>query len=311
MQQPHPGQGPVDKPKPEPKQPAKQLEKELQADQDQDVNERGVPDEPKSGVGFFDLPGGFIDNEAVLHTDIELHEMTGVEEDLLGSRSGNVIKRLNQVMSNCIERLGTITNKQQITEAVRNFTMVDRNFIFVALRRVSLGDDYKMRVECPKCEKPTPRDMVLDLGSLTVTKMPEPMKREYDVELPRGKTAVWRIMTGIEEEKLSILREAAQSKDVLTYSIMMRLISVGGKELSLGKRLKDSRGRVNLDREGREAFRLVKGMPTKDRDFLRSQFREKEAGMDTDVEFECPDCGEIFISTFDPAQIGFFFPSGL
>jgi len=306
-QQPQPGQGPVKKQPP--KQPAKQLEKELQAGQD--TNERGAPDKAKSGVGVFELPGGYIDSEGVLHTEVQLREMTGVEEDLMGSRSGNVLKRLNQVMANCIERLGSITDKRQIAEAIPGFTVVDRNFMFVALRRVSLGDDYKMRIECPKCDKPTPRDMVLDLNSLAVTKMPDPMKREYEVELPSGNMAVWRVMTGEEEEKLSTLREAAQSKDVLTYSLMMRLISVSGKELSLGQRLKDSKGRVNLDKEGKEAFRLVKGMPIRDRDFLRSQFREKEAGMDTDVEFECPDCDEIFVSTFDPAQMGFFFPSGL
>jgi len=309
-QQPQPGHGPVRNPEPQPNQPAKELKKELQSEQ-QDTNERGSPDAPKSGVGIFELPCGYIDNEGVLHTEIQLREMTGVEEDLMGSRSGDVLKRLNQVMTNCMERLGTITNKRQIAEAMPALTVSDRNFLFVALRRVSLGDDYKMRVECPKCDKPTPRDMVLDLGGLALTKMPDPMKRKYEVRLPSGKIALWRVMTGAEEEKLSTLREAAKSRDVLTYALMMRVVSVDDKELSLGSRLKDSKGRVNLDKEGREAFRLVKSLSMRDRDFLRSQFREKEAGMDTDVEFECPDCEAIFVSTFDPAQIGFFFPSGL
>lgn len=269
----------------------------------------GALDQARASEGIFTLPAGHIDENGVLHREVQIREMTGEEEDLMGARSGDFQARMNQVMANCTMRIGTIEDRPRILTIIRKLPIADRTFLFTALRRVSLGDEYTMEVECPKCDKTS--QMILDLDGLAVKGMPDPEKRVYDVTLPSGKAAKWKIMTGEEEEKLTTLRDASNMRDVLSYAIMMRLVEYDGQQLELGGRLTDARGKVSFDKEGRTFLKLVKGMSTRDRNFLRKEFGDNEAGMDTDVEFECPECSAKFTGAFDPTQVGFFFPSGI
>jgi len=266
-------------------------------------------DQARASEGIFTLPAGYIDEDGVLHREVQIREMTGEEEDLMGARSGDFSSRMNQVMANCTVRVGTIQERPRILTVIRKLPIADRTFLFTALRRVSLGDEYTMEVECPKCDKTS--QMILDLGGLDVKGMPDPEKRVYEVDLPSNKKAKWGVMTGAEEEKLSTLRDASNMRDVLSYAIMMRLVEYDGQQLELGGRLTDARGKVSFDKEGRTFLKLVKGMSSRDRNFLRKEFGIHEAGMDTDVEFDCPECSAKFTGSFDPTQVGFFFPSGI
>lgn len=300
--QPNAPQPPQKETKPDPTEVVAELNQGIES-------QDGSLDQPRASEGVFMLPAGYLDDDGVLHREVQIREMTGEEEDLMGARSGDFAARMNQVMANCTMRIGTIEERPRILTIIRKLPIADRTFLFTALRRVSLGDEYTMEVECPKCDK-TSR-MILDLGTLAVKGMPDPEKRVYDVTLPSGKLAKWKIMTGEEEEKLSTLRDASNMRDVLSYAIMMRLVEYDGQKLELGGRLTDARGKVSFDKEGRTFLKLVKGMSSRDRNFLRKEFGDHEAGMDTDVEFECPECSAKFTGSFDPTQVGFFFPSGI
>lgn len=278
--------------------------------QDEDPeNVSGDPERPKAAVGVYTLPAGYLGPDGRLHREIWLKEMTGVEEDIMSSRGGSVLSKLNQVMANCIERIGDITDKREIREIVKDLPVGDRNFIIVSLRRVSLGDEYTMEVVCtnPVCERT--QEMVLDLSTMAVNEMPEPDRREFELELPSGKVAVWKVMTGAEEETLEKIREATE-KDMLTFAVLMRLVYLDGEKISIGSRVKDSRGRLSLDKSGQASFLKVKQLSSRDRNALRNEFQEKEGGMEDEVEFECEKCGKTVRAGLDLAQLGFFFPSG-
>lgn len=278
-------------------------------DENTEKKEAAYPngDEAKSPVGTFTLPCGYLDDDGKLHTDVLLREMTGEEEDILGSRGANVLARINQVMTNCIERLGPITDKARIGELVPVLPVADRNFLFIALRRVSLGDEFLMDVTCPGCEKK--QKMSLNLADLAVKTMPEPSKRTFPVTLPSGKKLTWRLMTGVEEASLSKIRDAT-TKDLMTLAIAARLIEIDGKPVVFAPRV-DARSKLSMDADTKKVFEFVKKLSLKDRDFMRTQFRDHEGGMESEVEFECDGCGKKFRSDFDPSQIGFFFPSGM
>lgn len=301
---------PQPQPGPETQPPQKPNPADVAAELNQGIESTdGSLDQPRATEGIFMLPAGHIDEDGVLHREVQIREMTGEEEDLMGARSGDFAARMNQVMANCTMRIGTIEDRPRILTIIRKLPIADRTFLFTALRRVSLGDEYTMEVECPKCDKTS--QMILDLGTLAVKGMPDPEKRIFDVALPSGKKAKWKVMTGEEEEKLSTLRDASNMRDVLSYAIMMRLVEYDGQQLELGGRLTDARGKVSFDKEGRTFLKLVKKMSSRDRNFLRKEFGDNEAGMDTDVEFECPECSAKFTGSFDPTQVGFFFPSGI
>lgn len=272
-----------------------------------DVNEAGDPTKAKSGMGVFELPAGYLSADGKLHKTVYLEEMTGVEEDILSSPGGEVIGKLNMVMGNCIKKIGDVEDKKEIRAAVPRLPLADRNFLIIAMRRVSLGDEFTMEVTCSRCGKE--QSIMLDLSTLEIKQMEDPMRREFDLNLPSGRAVSWKVMTGEEEDVLAKIREAT-NKDLLTYATLVRITSLDGSPLTVGNRITDARGKVSLDKAGRSAFAVVKKLSARDRNALRVEFQNKEGGVDTEVEYVCDKCSMKVKAEFDPAQIGFFFPSG-
>ena len=155
--------------------------------------------EPRSGVISGKLTCGWLDERNQLHQDYVVVEMTGAEEDLLTGK-GPVLPRLNRVISNCLESLGSITEKHTIARAVDHFTATDRMILLLAIRRASLGDIYNTKVKCPSCGAES--NVGLNLATLETRDMADPMKREFESTLSTGRVVRWHIMTGRDEEWL-------------------------------------------------------------------------------------------------------------
>jgi hypothetical protein len=241
--------------------------------------------EPKSSQGLYDLPCGYIDAEGTLHTEIKVREITGHEEDMLANRKIKSNKKLNELITRCVERIGTITDKGQLSKVVLDMTVGDRLFAIFAIRRVTVGDLYTYQVKCHGCQ--TVDTVTMDLSTLEVKAMPDPMKREFEVTLPKSKLHVtFSPMTGRGEEKLSNLSK--RTEDTLSLALLMRLTEIDGDRPSL---------------------KAVKDMSSVDRIYLRDNFTKVEGGVETSVDHECPDCYHEYKEDLDVSQAGFFFPT--
>jgi hypothetical protein len=239
--------------------------------------------EPKSKVGLFDLPCGFLAPDGELITEVQLREITGVEEDLLAAKNIPGAKKMTQLIANCLVRLGPVVDKPILVNCARALTIGDRAFLMLAIRRVTLGDEFPYEAKCTECEKKF--FVSVDLSTLEVKTMPDPKKRVYEVMLPRAqKVARWHVMTGKEEETLA----KAKTDDRISAAVLCRLDTLDGQPAT---------------------FDHVRAMSMLDRDFLREQFDEMEGGIDTTLELECTHCGETFTTDLEVNQSGFFFPS--
>jgi hypothetical protein len=239
--------------------------------------------EPKSKVGLFDLPCGLLTPEGELITEVQVREITGVEEDLLAAKNVPGAKKMTQLIANCVERLGQVVDKPILMNCCRALSIGDRAFLMLAIRRVTLGDEFPYEAKCTECEKKF--YVSVDLSTLEVKKMPDAKKRVYETTLPRsGKVARWHIMTGKEEEALA----KSKSDDRITAAILCRLEVIDGKPATYDE---------------------VRAMSMMDRDFLREQFDDMEGGIDTTLELTCSHCGSEFTTDLEVDQTGFFFPS--
>lgn len=237
----------------------------------------------KATQGIFDLPCGHLTAEGELITEVKVREITGVEEDLLAARNISAGKKVTQLITNCLERLGTITDKSELTNAVRNMLIGDRVFLMMAIRRVTLGNEFPFEAKCEACDKKSL--FTVDLSELETKPMPDPKKRVFDVTLPSGKKARWHAMSGKEEESLAKF----QNLDQLSLSILVRVDLLDGQP-------------TDLD--------VIRALNMKDRNYLRDEcFGEVEGGLETSMELGCPACGEEFRTDLDVGQTGFFFPS--
>lgn len=239
----------------------------------------------KSSVNIFELPCGYLDRDGTLHREVKVREITGHEEDMLANPKMATGAKINGLISQCIERVGTVTDRGMLAEVVKGMTVGDRLFAIFAIRRVTVGDLYTFEAKCPKCDAVGP--YTVDLSELELKAMEDPYKRLYTVKLPKsGLEVSYHPMTGHDEAKLAQLDK--KKTDSLSLSIAVRIDSISGEKPSLAK---------------------VKGLSMADRMFLRGDFDKHEGGVNTEVELDCPSCSETFKQDLDVGQPSFFFPS--
>ncbi len=239
---------------------------------------------PKSANGIFALPCGYLSPDNTIHREVALREMTGREEDLLASRKTDGTKKMNELFVRCIERIGSMTDKQQIAAAVPELLLGDRTFLMFAIRRVTLGDEYPFRHRCPSCDKESL--YLVDLSEIGVKEMPEPTKRSFDGVLPASKkTYRFHLLTGRDEARLQGV-EDPEAK--MTQAMQMRLDMLDEKPVMRS---------------------VLQGLGLLDRNAMRERFDEVDGGVDTEVELACPKCEHEYSTDLDISQSGFFFPS--
>lgn len=238
--------------------------------------------EPKSGIAVFDLPCGYIDPKGELHTEIVVREMTGEEEDLLANPKIKISKKLNNVMGACVERIGTITDKGKIARIIPDLLQGDRSFLLFAIRRVSFGDIYRVNEPCPNCTKVGAYP--IDLSTLNLVKMQDPMKRSFEKKLEDGTVIHYHLPTGADEQVIS---EMSTGNDEMTLFLLMRLDKINGKRVS---------------------FEMLKKLSSNKRGLIRLALIEQEVGVETTMNYDCSDCGHSFKRELN-MDGSFFFPS--
>ena len=129
----------------------------------------------------------------------------------------------------------------------------------------------------------------VDLSELTDKPMADPKKRVYDITLPSGKTARYRVSTGHDERRVHETLKKGKA-DALSLMILMRM---------------------ELINEEPPSVALLKGLSMRDRNALREAFVATEGGVDTAVELACPSCNHEWVTDLNTATSGFFFPTGV
>jgi hypothetical protein len=238
-----------------------------------------------------ELTAGFVDSEGEVHTTFVVSEMTGVEEDILAGK-GDMMPRLNQVIYNCTQSIGSIMEKAGLSPAVKALTSIDRMLMLISIRRASLGDDYMVQVTCPDCSESSTH--TIDLSGLETTQIANPNSREIVSTLDSGRAIKWHVMNGDDEAWLQ--RHGKRGKDLLSLAMLARVDAIDEDVL-------DRRSNV------KGAVSALQKLRMSERNQLRGIFIEEEGSIDTDIDFSCPDCGSEFTSDLDPGQTSFFFPS--
>lgn len=237
---------------------------------------------PKATQGIFDLPCGYLTAEGDLLTEVKVREITGAEEDMLAAKNITGGKKVTQLIASCLERLGPIMDGPSLANAARGLVVGDRVFLMMAIRRVTLGDEFPFEAECIECKRKSL--FMVNLSELDIKKTPDPKKRIFSIQLPSGKTAQWHVMTGKEEESAA----KWQNLDQMSLSLLLRVDMLDG-------------GPPDMD--------LIKTLSMRDRNALRDAFESVEGGIETELELSCPACGTDFKTELDVGQTGFFFPS--
>lgn len=239
---------------------------------------------PKAAIDTFELPCGYVDPDGHIHTSITVREMTGEDEETLAARNMPTTKKINKILTRCTESIGPFSG-QVLNSIVQDLTQGDRIFLLMAIRRASLGNEMPFQTTCPGCKEEA--RFVLDLGDLETKKMENPSIRTYPLVLPKtGKKVQMKVLTGRGEEAIS--KAATKGKDIISTAIFARVESMNDKPITIDD---------------------LKDLPLIDRNFLRNSWEDKEGGVDTSIQIDCPACTLAYETELDISQQGFFNPS--
>jgi hypothetical protein len=221
----------------------------------------------------FDLPTGWLGPEGAIHKRVEMREMTGYEEDVIGDDRLPYSVRMNRILAGCTLKLGPVTDKPQLEKIMDELTSVDRMKLLLMIRVASIPEPYEFDAACPGCSKKGTHQ--LDLLTLQFEGLKDPKLREYEVSLPSGKQATCRVLTGEMENRISELGKA----DVMSGAILLRMTKLGGNS--------------------QPTLEDIKKLPLKDRTMLRKRFDEVEGGFERDIQIVCKNCNKEFESRLD------------
>ena len=241
---------------------------------------------PKAPVGVFELPIGLLEDDQ-LQTHVRVREITGREEDMLMAKNIVEHRKFGELLKSCVVELGSYSRSVDIEVRLPQLLKTDREFLLWSVRRVSLGDEYPYKQQCPKCEKTG--IYTLDLAEIKIRPMPEESRkrRVFDYVLPTGRKVVWRPLTGAMEERLNA-RMAKKQGDILSLAMSARVETLDG---------------------GASTIDDMKSLGLKDRSAFREEVERVEGGLDDVLEMTCSSCGHEFEDTLTVGQTGFFFPS--
>ena len=103
----------------------------------------------------FDLIQGYRDKDGVLHTEFEVREMTGADEEAISKPDikNNGGKVVRTIIERCCTRIGTYyqkdTKSNKWREMIQDLSVGDQDFILLKIREMSLGEEIESRYKCP------------------------------------------------------------------------------------------------------------------------------------------------------------------
>lgn len=249
---------------------------------------------PHSPIGVFDLPCGLLLSNGVLLRQVQIHEISGEEEDLLGSETMESFQKSNELIARCIRKVfdpetaEVIDQRRELDRVPYELTSGDRAYVLFMIRRVTIGDPFPFIEACPNPGCGEEDLYVFNLSDLVIKPMAEPKKRVYEETLPSGKRASWHVATGTDEHRLAEEKEKDRKKNVMSRAIFARMELLDGKTPGMAQ---------------------IKELGMGDRQYLRDRFEEVEGGVDTTIEMTCRFCKKDFMRDLDTRRQGFFFPS--
>lgn len=238
----------------------------------------------------FGIPLNY-NEQPVIVKELVIREISGVEEEILLSKKFDVYTKIDKVIANVIVKAIAYDAKGNPLEIegfkdiiAKYIAPIDKTYLLIFLRVISLGSDFEMEYTCPNPECKARLKIKVDL-SLFTPKVPEVSDYEYEITAPSGKVFKARLPVGPIAEKL--FRLSPEESGFASKAILYRLVSIDGQQPTL----KD-----------------VEALSIKDRNFLRNQFAKREGELDLTIESVCSICGYAAQIPIDLAQEGFFYP---
>ena len=234
------------------------------------------------GENEFLLPVGLKDKDGVVHRTVTLTPMTGETEEAIADPKvrDNGGKIITSLLESVTEKVGTLPRVTKDT--IRDLTTIDRDFLLIKNRQVSLGDNISYIDNCPHCR--ARNEIHVNLANIEPKYLENEEDRELTFDLPIGykdangtvhKEITITLPTGRVQERVA---QMVRANPAQATTAMLQLITLKLGTLEF----------INPD--------VFKKMTKKDRDFISNKLSELEVGIKFDTEVMCSECGSEFVT---------------
>jgi len=233
------------------------------------------------------LPGGYVDGNGTLHSEAELRQLNGYEEELLASREGReTCSLVTDVLSGCLKRIGQVSPVPP--SLVQRLLVADRQYLLLKLREATFGPDIRGTLLCPwpGCGRKVDIDFTISDIPVTLSRDKGPlytMQLSKQAALSDGNqnaiTAVtFRLPNGADQEAVLPLFRGNPAR---AFSLLLELcVHSLGEHVNPGPELLSRLSPVARQEIEREMERVA-------------------PSVNLDMQVECAECSRIFTAPFD------------
>lgn len=176
-----------------------------------------IPSLPETSVS---LPGGYLDFDGTVHTNAEVRELTGTDEEAIVK----ILEPGKALLAILQRATVSIGGKKADKDMLNSLLSGDREQLLVAIRKVTFGSELSLISSCPKCA--SEQTFVIDLDKDVKTKELDDkiVDRSFTVETKKGLVKV-HLPTGEVQEKIinSTNKNTAELDTLLLSSCILEL----------------------------------------------------------------------------------------
>lgn len=232
----------------------------------------------------YKLLAGYRDSDGVTHTEFEIREMTGAEEEAIAKPDikQNGGKIIRTILERCCIRIGTLEKSvlgiNKWREVIQNLYTGDQDVILLRIREASIGTGINVSHECPNCK--VKLETIIQTGELEI----KPFKGSYEIdfELPRG----YKDSQGNLHKNGKLIFPRGLDREILDPIARKNLGE--GNTCMLVRCIKDFEGVACVHNE------VVKSLVLKDRNYLFELFSTNDFGVVLNVDVVCESCSHEF-----------------
>lgn len=235
------------------------------------------------------LPVGYTDGSGRVHRRALIRKMRGHEEALLYDQTLSAGRLVTELVRSCLVRLGSI--EAVTSQIVAELYTVDRNYLLLELRRITLGDHLPALYVCPRCG--TEISVAQELSKLPVRRLAEGRTlADITLQLEDGyldregtlhTEVVLTLPRGVDEEFVSAMveKDPLRAQDVLLLRCLRRFGSLPPAAL--------------------EAYgiKILRDLTMGDRHRLYQALNDHMPGVDFQCPVRCDSCGTLFQGVLD------------
>lgn len=222
---------------------------------------------------------------------VPLRYMIGEDEEILSSPAS--LKNIPNAYSNLLKRLVLIPNFN-----VDDLTQQDKNYLILASRVASLGDEYMVEeVRCPVCGHVEKNHTfsLFDIKESEMTLQPDkPHMNKFTVTLPASEqTVVLKMNTVKDQREMNTFKESrGQNVNDLSLAVAICIDEFPNmpENPSIGNKI---------------AF--YRKLPMKDTNYLRKIIKKINFASEYIIDYTCPSCDEVTEKSLI-LDFSFFFP---